>query len=223
MITSNVIHRVYHIKYKNGTGTAFQIDIDGKQYFVTAKHVIEGIADQGYIELRFKQNWSSTQINLIGHHVKSDVSVFSINQTIACTPMDAKSTKVFYGQDVYFLGFPYQLQFGESNTVINNGFPAPLVKKAIISGFMPDYYLLDGMNNHGFSGGPVVYKPPGQSDFEVAAVISGYLPYTDSVKSPVGPTGLTYDTNTGLIIAYRIEDAIDLIRANPNGAVIKSS
>ena len=44
MITSNVIHRTFHIRYRNGTGTAFAIDRDGRQYLITARHLVEGVA-----------------------------------------------------------------------------------------------------------------------------------------------------------------------------------
>jgi hypothetical protein len=91
------------------------------------------------------------------------------------------------GQDVYFVGFPYAdpalaTSTGAAETI---GF----VRKAIWSAQeKKDNYTrfyLDGRNNSGFSGGPVVYLQQGKPgyDFKVAAVISGYRPdLTEVIK-----------------------------------------
>ena len=44
MITSNFIHRIFRIKCGEFMGTGFTIDVDGKQYVVTAKHVVNGFS-----------------------------------------------------------------------------------------------------------------------------------------------------------------------------------
>ena len=41
MVTRNVIQRVFKIRRGESQGTAFTIDRAGRQYFVTARHVIE--------------------------------------------------------------------------------------------------------------------------------------------------------------------------------------
>jgi hypothetical protein len=51
-------------------------------------------------------------------------------------PMPPDSAGLVYGQDVFFLGFPY----GWSAEVkdLNRGFPLPFVKKAIVSNIRPE-------------------------------------------------------------------------------------
>lgn len=39
MITTNVFNQVFHVRYANATGTAFTVDLDGRQYLVSARHV----------------------------------------------------------------------------------------------------------------------------------------------------------------------------------------
>jgi hypothetical protein len=54
----------------------------------------------------------------------------------------------------------------------------PFVKKAIISAYDVvngiNIWYLDGINNPGFSGGPVVFNRHGSTDWHVAAVVSAY-------------------------------------------------
>ena len=42
MITTNVFSRVFHIAWRDSTGTAFAIDHASKRYLVTARHVVKG-------------------------------------------------------------------------------------------------------------------------------------------------------------------------------------
>jgi len=225
MITSNVYTRVFHLKFGNGTGTCFAIDYDKKQYLITAKHVIKDLKDNDSIELYHNGDWRKLNIRLIGHHKTADVSVISINQILAEFKMEPSSNGITYGQDLYFLGFPYRLS-DEANSQVNRNFPLALVKKGILSAILNDgygnYLLLDGINNPGFSGGPVIFKEPNQSDFKVAGIISGYRTADEPVYQAGGKVPLSVKANTGIIVAYDIQNAIELIKANPIGIEIKT-
>jgi hypothetical protein len=79
--------------------------------------------------------------------------------------------------------------------------------------------LLDGHNNPGFSGGPVVYSQPGQlAAVRVAGVISGYKFVWDRVYIENQETESAVKYNTGIVIAYSIDYAVDLIRNRAIGA-----
>lgn len=223
MITSNVLNRIFHLKYGEGTGTCFAIDYEQRQYMVTAKHVVEGLKNGDTIELYHNGKWSVIQVNVIGHHHRADVSVFSINFKLGHHEMEPTTAGLAYGQDMYFLGFPYRLQ-DEASGPINRDFPFPLVKKAILSAFMfgesDKYLLLDGINNPGFSGGPVIFTEPNKYEYKVAAVISGYRFENEPAYLENEATTLSVRINTGIIIAYSITNAIDLIKSNPIGLVL---
>ncbi len=218
MITANVIHRVFQIRFGAGTGTIFAIDVAGKQYLITAKHVVPGIADNSTISLYSNHHWLDVVVDVVGvANDPIDVTVLRANRQL--TPhnnLELPSTdSVNYGQDVYFLGFPYGLvsdwNFGP------DGFPLPWVKRAIVSQFNENVWLLDGHNNPGFSGGPVVFKPAGTQQFSVGAVISGYRSTREPVYLGQDASPLQVNYNTGIIISYPISDALDLINANPTG------
>lgn len=111
----------------------------------------------------------------------------------------------------------------------------PFVKhcftSALTSGF-PRVWFLDGINNKGLSGGPVVFGTgPSQ---KIMAVTSGYIVEpADFLASPrsnmKGESRARRATrqknqqktkpgqNSGLIVAYDIEYALKAIRANPIG------
>ena len=224
MITANVIHRVFHIKYGQGTGTCFAIDYDNKQYIVTAKHVVSELKDNETVELYFNGDWTKVSIKVVGHHKTADVSVFAVGTLIGVHKLEPSSNGIIYGQDTYFLGFPYRIQ-DEKSGQINRNFPIPLVKKATLSSITSDdtggYLLLDGINNPGFSGGPVVFTEPNKRDFKVAAIISKFRFSEEPTYHQNKETPISVRANTGIIIAYNIENAIDLINSNPIGKEIE--
>jgi len=225
MITFNVIHRTFQIRFGGATGTCFTIDLDGRQYLVTAKHCVAGLTDGDKIEIFQNNNWQVIPVSLVAHGAGDvDVSVLAPPQQLSpAHPLPPTSANIVYGQDVYFLGFPFGL-FGDSGD-LNYGFPFPLVKKAILSAIElgPNaVMLLDGLNNPGFSGGPVVFTKPGLTNiiYSVAAVISAYRFNPVHVHHAGTPTPLTVNENTGIIIAYPINHAVRLIEANPIGFML---
>jgi len=158
LITANVIHRVFRIKYGQNVGTGFAIDVDGRQYFVTAKHIVAPLVDKGQIEIFANGTWNTLPIQLVGHATDADVSVLTTDRRLTPSdlPLEPTSKGMAYSQEVFFLDFPYNIlsQF----IFEGSGYPLPLVKKAIVSSFVKvGLYLLDGHNNPGFSGSPVVF------------------------------------------------------------------
>ncbi|MXX92225.1 MAG: trypsin-like peptidase domain-containing protein [Chloroflexi bacterium] len=226
MITSNVIFRVFHVRVGGITGTAFAIENGSKEYLVTARHVVEHLVGINTIRLFQNSDWQAVQVTTVGHSDGDvDISVLGPEKPIT-TPnsrfaLPANSEGITYGQDVYFLGFPLGINASILAHDESKFRPLPLVKRATLSMFPSDllnFYLLDGHNNRGFSGGPVVFRPSPNADFQVAAVVSAYQIEEEPVLHSTGAeTGLHLQTNTGLIHAYDIKEAIKLIDANPIG------
>ena len=218
MIASNVIHRVFMIKYGNSSGTAFTLDVAGKQYLITARHIVQELQDDENIEIFSNGSWAQLGVRLVGHgRGEADISVLATNEALtpAGLPMEATSKGVIYGQDVYFLGFPYG--FLGKYILGPHGYPLPFVKKATVSLFDEAIFLLDGHNNPGFSGGPVVFTEPKKSEFKVAAVISSYRAVSEPIFAGNEATPRVYRYNTGIIVAHMIDEAIVLIEQKPVG------
>ena len=84
-------------------------------------------------------------------------------------------------------------------------------------------WILDVINNPGFSGGPVILGTGDNLKF--VAVISGYyLQPTEVIRgnaaalAPDAPKDMV-NVNSGFIIAYDIAHAVDIIKKNPVGPV----
>lgn len=222
MVSNNVLQRTFRIRYGGNEGTCFTIDQDRKQYVVTAKHIISGF-DSGTIEIFYKKKWNQISFKLVG--VTSppiDIAVLALSFQLSPNyPLPTNAEGIFLSQDVYFIGFPFGLYIDvEPN--LNRDFPLPLVKKGIVSSFgfsdkKLDYLLLDGYINPGFSGGPVVYIPLGTTDQIVAGVISGNYIEWKKVYDQDQPTVLRCQQNAGIILAYSIQHAIEIIKMNPIG------
>jgi hypothetical protein len=218
MITSNVIHRVFRIKCAGERGSAFAIDLDKYQFLVTAKHVVASVTANPQLKVFSKWKWLSMPVRLVGQAPEPiDIAVLAVDRRLTPTdlPLEGAMAGLLYGQDVYFLGFPYDdlsgYAFGESE------YPLPFVKKAIVSSFDGGLMYLDGHNNPGLSGGPVVYLRPGDPAFRVAGVISGFRYELEPVFLGEAATELVYEYNTGIVVAHSIDFAIEIARAKPIG------
>lgn len=238
MMTANVLQRTFFIQHGGNTGTAFAFDIDNRQYLITAAHVVSGFTD-GEIKIFFKDRWTELPCKLVGSGKtkagdvipQPDLAVLAPAYELAPRdlPLEARSKGLMLAQTIYFLGYPY----GQMQNVpkeLNRDFPLPLVKSGIVSAFNmgenKDVMLLDGHNNVGFSGAPVVFVqnnfPPGEKNpFIVAGVVSSYPAPQEPVFDPGGNrTGHYVQTNPGIVNAFHIEPAIGMIQANPIGLKI---
>ena len=221
MITANVIYRVFRLKVGLETGTAFTIEEGGKEYLVTARHIAHSLQGKCQIELFKDRGWSPLQVTTVGHAPGDvDISVLAPSERLTPTrplPLPASSDGLTYGQEAYFLGFPYGIS---DNFLTEIGHPLPFVKRATVSTIFGKPYLLDGHNNPGFSGGPVVFCPPARKEFQIAAVVSGYRWASAPVRDQENrDTEFYLRENTGIIVAYDVSEAVALIRANPIGLV----
>jgi S1-C subfamily serine protease len=229
--TGNVLMRVFQIRFGGATATAFLLDFENKQYFVTARHLMVNAEAKVHVELLGPAYpaWKSFAVTVLkGKNECADVAVLVPEQAKVSDagPLPYPYTFAF-GLEVYFLGFPYGLytSFGAEG-----GMGVALIKHAYISAkvscaaLIPgapkeeEFILLDGMNNPGFSGGPVV-APDLFSTYtnireqKLIGVIMGFRP--DSSPVQVGGNALpnaSVATNSGIIIAVPIDRAVELIR-----------
>ena len=227
MVQMEIINRVLRIRFAGSVATAFTLEQDNVQFIITAKHVFENAKwpNTATIELLIDGIYQSFPVDIqYPKDEQIDIAVLRTNPYQILTPFmgNSFSTKgMTYGQDVYFLGYPYNFDdllagFPGSNS------PLPFVKKACLSGMLapsPSILFLDGHNNPGFSGGPVCFKKAGDKLFTIAGVISGYryskLPVFDNMNKK---TEYYIKENTGIINAADISFAVNIAKewiANP--------
>jgi S1-C subfamily serine protease len=220
-VTANMLCRVLCLRNGAVQGTGFTVEVDGRQYIVTAGHLLSGTNQVAVVETYRDNEWKKLPVTVL-RSAEADVAVLVPSQVLTPTmKIILGSEGTVLGQDVYFLGFPYML----STDVCldkNNGFPIPFVKKGILSAWYKGQtkyatILVDGINNSGFSGGPLVATGNSTKDMMVLGVVTAYVNNPDTVISNNVATGLKSLGNSGIIICYDIQYAIDEIKKQQNG------
>ena len=104
-----------------------------------------------------------------------------------------------------------------------------MTKGAVLSGMFTEsgtpserekgLFILDGINNDGFSGGPAVFQlgEDRNADFQVFGVVRGYRANRVDIKKGSEPTDLFSMENTGLIHCPSIMRVVEMIETNPTG------
>ncbi|HSY34441.1 MAG TPA: hypothetical protein VK814_01700 [Acidobacteriaceae bacterium] len=267
--TNTALLRTVMIATNFGTGTAFSVDVDNREYWVTAKHMFTGIKTGPAGEFKTKtvqanilsisgdgdqghdQHWTTDTFTTIDPGKDIDILVLAPSHLLLLNyprtfNLKAGSATVGLGGDCEFLGFPYgggwKANFqDQKDPNKNNWLWLPYVKHCTPSAQVRDngllIWVLDGINNEGFSGGPVL-TGTGQNQ-EVFAVISGFhqealevMPAPGPGESRSGsvppppelpgakqsePPKEIVNANSGFIIAFDIEPAIKAIQSNPVG------
>jgi hypothetical protein len=223
--TSNVLYRVLRIRTPTATGSAFTIEVDGKQYLITARHVLGSFGGEGEIELWLDRRWSRIRARAIyPSRAAVDIAALDLGRPVTVSlPLEPSSGGLTLGQQVYFLGYPDGLAgsgpappgFGE----------IPFLKSGIVSALddrdpEASILYLDGQNNPGFSGGPIVFWHTASSSFRVAGVVRGYrneaLPVLKREKLD-DPEAKPYRdlytrANSGIVVGFDILHIVQAIR-----------
>lgn len=257
MPTTNILSRILMVQSQFGRASIFSIDVDQREYWITAKHVLNGKLHPPYGTVTDKsialeildpgaegEHWLPETFSVIDPGDDIDIVVLAAATPILANPipsLDTGSDHLVLGGDCEFLGFPYG--GGWRAGMGPNSFWMPFVKHCTVSAFSsnsPDskkIWVLDGINNEGFSGGPVIFGTGPQQ--KLFAVISGYytepaevVPYDASRLAPQTrhrdePSSQPADNNghgrekvnvnSGFIVAFDIGYAVDAIKKNPIG------
>ena len=228
MITTNVIRRIYRLKHGDHLGTCFTIDVAGRQYLVTARHVVADLRAGvvAAVEILHDGDWKPLVVQAAWlAEPPADVAILAAQQQLspANMPLEPTPAGMSVGQQVYFLGFT-ELEVAAPPG--GSGYPMPLVRQGILAGIIPQNgitaLVIDGHNIPGFSGGPVVFKPNGSPEFRVAGVVSGYRWAPKPVFHGDKETELYVRDNSGLVIAWSFPAGIAHVSANPTGVEIRA-
>jgi hypothetical protein len=238
--TTNMLARVLMVQSVE-RGTIFMLDVDQREYWITAKHILTGakhppygVIDKKTVSLRIlnpggqNEDWLDETFSVIDPEKDIDIVVLAPSESLLKVPMatiPASSEGILLGGECEFLGFAFGTAW---RGVYAGGGTSwtPFVKRCTVAalGVVPDkVWILDGINNGGFSGGPVFFGTGNQ--LKILGVVSGYktepadvLPKNPTVGNQVAPTEKV-DVNTGFFLAYDISYAVDAIHKTPIGAL----
>ena len=195
MVPTQVLYRVLPLRWTVGGdeffGTAFSLTHGDEQYLVTAAHVVKeyphGILTIG----RDKSAPKGRVIDpvLRGISQEADIAIFDAPSFMhkKGIPLNVSLANIMLGQEVFWLGYPFGLDGGltlpdadgpiglvGSGTLSSMAMPSnqPVPTDAATVGF-----IVDGLNNEGYSGAPVVFHPDGDMSkgTQVIGVVSGTL------------------------------------------------
>jgi hypothetical protein len=214
----DILQRTVFIKVGSEAGTAFAVDYQGKMYLITAKHVVAGVpAENATIQIWQDNEWKNYQTvkTIYPSSGDVDIAVFATQEKVDkpyLVTVGGLSGGPTLGQQVWFLGYPWGIasHFG-------GGKVAPFIKRGTMSAVdstNPNAVVLyvDGFNNPGFSGGPIVFWNFSTHSYQIIGVVKGYR--EDSAKVLIN--GQHVDTqllvNTGILVGYSIEHAMKAIQ-----------
>ena len=221
---ANILSRVFWLSYQGRPrGTAFAIDVDGRQYVVTAGHVARDCKYRP--EILFRQNEKlvpfGNQLRFIGENADSDVAVFAAGQILVPKDLDVSlgDADLYYGSIGYALGFPSALTSQEIG-FLPEGRPLPVPALAVAYfNFEGETTCVAGYVTNGFSGGPIIFPKLGASRTEWTIV--GICIAFPTVPRPIDMKGapLEFEVRepTGLIRMAKISVAIEIIDGNSSG------
>jgi len=228
MILSSASHlfSCFCIKGEGGIGTAFLYQKDGLTLFVTAQHVLGRASAGGFVYLKKPSGWTKFELNGVTIHPEGqDAATFGLSNfdiTIPHRFTHPADGPLGLGQELKFIGFPHGLENTASSP---SGFSTPLVRTAFFSGVIVDpsthkkLLILDGLNNPGYSGGPVWAPGPTPDEPSLLGLISGYrieergksLVYEASAAGERPTDNLFVKLNSGIIHAIDYADLMKLL------------
>jgi hypothetical protein len=216
---ANVLQRALWIRCGATMGTAFSIEVESRQFLVTAQHVIRERAKVP-IELAYDGRWQPlVHSAIICPDPVVDIAVIvpRLQLTLALE-YGTGSEGVRLGQQLFALGFPYapsDLSTAGTPYLQHHGGPLPYVKSATLASFLkapgPGHVslLLDTYVNEGFSGAPLVGFASGDPKIRIVGVVSHYVP--EGGRLAATEDQLSPRRHPGLVVALDIAHAIDAI------------
>lgn len=216
-VFGDMLTRTFKIRLtgSNGVGTGFGLGDGGRQYLVTAAHVLTGFS--GVLEVERYNTWVPHAGRLVGISGQGDVGVLALDTPLVYPTPVVPDTHAKVSERLFFLGFPFAQGTGDR---VNEGNQIPYVKAGIVSALMNDGgvgsggFYLDALNNPGFSGGPVI---SGGSPPRILGIVSAGMLNPSPTFDPSGKAAGYTNESSGLVFCYGIELALDLIRKNPIG------
>ena len=221
--TAEVLTNTFSMQTDTLRGTCFLIVENGNEYIVTARHLFKmGIRNGDSLSFQIGRGAEEKGKEILEYlrgeiylHDTKDIDIVVVktsNKLGHVKPYECSASGATLGQDCYFLGFPYAEKY--STTINGEVGRYPFIKKATFSANYTinniNLYLLDGLNNPSFSGGPVIFYDYNSNKNKILGVITAYHLQLDQAK--IEDQILYYTENSGIGICYPTHYILDIIR-----------
>ena len=196
--TLELVNNVTRVASDRKSGAIFSIEVDGREYWLTVKHIVNskdrppyGFAGVASITLhlqnRVSSSWIPVAFKVLDPGENIDIVVLAADHSLLQELGDlaplvktdhlakpvANTDGILVGNTCGFLGYPFDAW--RATFANSKSFLFPYAKGCTLAGKneAEGYWWLDGFDNHGFSGGPV-YFGTGPA-LKIIGVISGYV------------------------------------------------
>ncbi len=223
-----ILRQTFQVRSGAGTGTAFTVEVDGRQYIVTAQHLV-GSTVPDVLDLQAgSAGWREVPVTPVGvAGPPVDVAVMATDSLLGSrSSVPVGVGTVGYGQAVRFLGYPFGLDFTAIPGVRSE--PLPFIKAGILSALRPVQgeaglleLFVDAAGNPGFSGGPLILPrrstAEGNIVWHLAGVVTSGVTNRVALKDVSGAIAGFVHVDAGILRATSIDAVTRMIRANPVG------
>jgi S1-C subfamily serine protease len=115
MVPENVLTRVFNLRMGSQTATGFTIEVDNRQYLVTARHVINASPAATEIELFHDAGWMKVPFRPITiEPTMVDIAVLALDRQVSdVLPVkNGARQDYFLSPEVFFGGYPCRIVGG---------------------------------------------------------------------------------------------------------------
>ena len=145
-------------------GTVFSLDVDNREYWITAKHVLTGAEHPPYgsvarnperLKLLSGQEWLTVDFAVLDPGEDIDIVVLAPSRPLLSNPLPSlnpTANGIMIGGDCQFLGYPYGSGWPVKFDQAMSGWLPYVKHRGISAGPQGDkkFWTLDGINNVGF-------------------------------------------------------------------------
>lgn len=226
-VTTDFLNNTFFITNNSNGGTAFSLNYRGNTYLISARHIFPSIKSGSIVNAGITVGNINKVYNYniyFDDDSTVDVAVLvPINVIIPKSEIELDTISSVISQQLYFLGFPYSQYstFGIKHD-FKKYLPIPFVKGAILSGINATpkgvILYLDGHNNPGFSGGPLIGRNAMNTNDRknyLFGVVVAYVNQQDQTKDSNG-NNINYTENSGLFYAFGCNFIKNIIDKNFN-------
>jgi hypothetical protein len=96
-VTSNILQRVFLINYGEKFGTSFTIEVQKRQYLISARHVLEGIKNNNTVMVFHENTWKSITVRSLYIEPKEiDIIVLALPEQLSPTsPIESSFDQIY--------------------------------------------------------------------------------------------------------------------------------